>query len=406
MTPNLRLSHFTGPITGFFTLLSDVFDGLDRATQGVVSIDIQDADRVLSEDEFRSAGEYRIAGATSAARQITLPSSLRRRCDFVNGGAQAITVAYAGGGASVTIPAGESRSITADGVGVLERLAGLGNSPFPIENASGVVAGAASFLRFVGDVTVTQSLDGVEVNLSSPTDGIALREGGELVRSLTTAIDFSSSLFDLTDNGDGSVTVSLAGFSVDEDGNTTGVPAAIPVLRDGQEVVQQAVSLDFVGGFELTETEGAVQIRRPAFPVLRDGQQVVQRAVSFDFVGGFQVTETDGVVQIRSPTGQGSASGIIERSVRSADYVLTAADRGRLVEVTAAATITIPPQVFNDGDFIAISRFTADTVTIAGGSGVILNRAPQGTLTITNDLSGGTLRCRGNDEFVMEGTVS
>jgi hypothetical protein len=94
---------------------------------------------------------------------------------------------------------------------------------------------------------------------------------------------------------------------------------------------------------------------------------------------------------------------------RTANYVLTLADKGKTIEmnVASANTLTIPPNStvpFPVGSYVNFVQYGAGQVTITPGSGVTL-RNPDGLKT-AKQYAMGTLYKTGTDEWIVSGNMA
>ena len=95
---------------------------------------------------------------------------------------------------------------------------------------------------------------------------------------------------------------------------------------------------------------------------------------------------------------------------QAASYTLVLADAGKVVRVTAEATITVPPEssvdwstVGGGNPIVNVRAATASTVTIAAGTGVTIN-TPE-TLVLDGQWAEVSLHYVGSDEWDLVGAV-
>lgn len=95
---------------------------------------------------------------------------------------------------------------------------------------------------------------------------------------------------------------------------------------------------------------------------------------------------------------------------QASDYTLALSDAGGFVRVTAAATITVPPEgtvdwsTVGDGHpIVNVRSATTGTVVLAAGSGVTIN-TPE-TLTLDGQWAEVSLHYVGSDEWDLVGAV-
>jgi hypothetical protein len=89
------------------------------------------------------------------------------------------------------------------------------------------------------------------------------------------------------------------------------------------------------------------------------------------------------------------------------NYTLALTDAGNLVEITGAATVTVPPNssvAFPTGSQILVVRATASAVDIAAGSGVTINSA-NSYLDLNYQYSSATLIKRDTNEWYLFGDL-
>lgn len=91
-------------------------------------------------------------------------------------------------------------------------------------------------------------------------------------------------------------------------------------------------------------------------------------------------------------------------AVQAGDYVLTLADAGGVVPFAAAATCTVPADVFAVGTLLEISQEGASAVTLAGAAGVTLRTS--GGLKTAGQWASIGLRQRAANEWVVTSAVS
>lgn len=104
------------------------------------------------------------------------------------------------------------------------------------------------------------------------------------------------------------------------------------------------------------------------------------------------------------------AGGITPSSVKNANYQLTAADLGSVVEVSSGSpvTITIPPSAqaaFPVGAVLWVARTGTGTVTIAAGTGVTLT-SPGGLVTVSATWAEVKLRQRILNTWMLTGSLA
>lgn len=96
-------------------------------------------------------------------------------------------------------------------------------------------------------------------------------------------------------------------------------------------------------------------------------------------------------------------------SIQTGSYTAALADRGTIIEFNSASavTFTIPPHSsvpFDVGTLINIYQMGAGTVTISGGSGVIVRTAS--SLVMRAQYSIASVRQRATDEWVASGDLA
>ena len=99
----------------------------------------------------------------------------------------------------------------------------------------------------------------------------------------------------------------------------------------------------------------------------------------------------------------------VAANVQTASYTLGLSDKGKAVELNAAAAVTVTVPVntsvaFPVGTVIEVLQYGAGQVTIAGASGVTLRTAS--SLTTRVQYSGLSLRYRGGDEWIIAGDMT
>ena len=94
-------------------------------------------------------------------------------------------------------------------------------------------------------------------------------------------------------------------------------------------------------------------------------------------------------------------------STVAGNKTLVLSDVGKLLKITAASIITIPPNAdvaFGLGVEISVISYTADEVSIAPGTGVTLY-SKDGYRKIDGQYSAGTLKKMGTNEWVLIGAL-
>ena len=93
-------------------------------------------------------------------------------------------------------------------------------------------------------------------------------------------------------------------------------------------------------------------------------------------------------------------------STQSTSYTLASGDVSNLVEVSAAATITIPADnsFWNVGERVELLQTGSGQITIAGGSGVTVNATPG--LKTRAQWSSAVVIKRSSNVFVVVGDLS
>lgn len=99
----------------------------------------------------------------------------------------------------------------------------------------------------------------------------------------------------------------------------------------------------------------------------------------------------------------------ITHSTKTTSYVLALVDANTIVEMNSASatTVTVPPNssvAFPVGTVIGVDRLGAGTVSFVQGSGVTI-RSPNSMLGLRVQYSGGSLRKRATDEWVLGGDL-
>ena len=116
-----------------------------------------------------------------------------------------------------------------------------------------------------------------------------------------------------------------------------------------------------------------------------------------------EATQDGGSVQT---TAQAVAASPIAINSQAANYTLVLADAGRVVRVTAEATITVPPAssvAFPVGTVVNVRAATADPVDIAEGTSVTIN-TPE-TLVLDGQWAEVSLHYVGADVWDLVGAV-
>ena len=111
------------------------------------------------------------------------------------------------------------------------------------------------------------------------------------------------------------------------------------------------------------------------------------------------------------PTGATGATGadtsVVSINSQAGNYTLALSDKGNLVEITAAGTVTVPLNssvAFPVGSQVIIVRATAGVVDIAGAGGVTLNSA-NSYLDLNYQYSSATLIKKTTDEWYVFGDL-
>ena len=99
-----------------------------------------------------------------------------------------------------------------------------------------------------------------------------------------------------------------------------------------------------------------------------------------------------------------AAGNVTIRSVAGTGYTLVAADAGAVVLTSngSAVTVTVPPDVFEQGDIVMIQQYGAGQVTFAEGSGVTINSSDD-LLSTRTQYAQVALECIGSNEFTLIG---
>ena len=116
-----------------------------------------------------------------------------------------------------------------------------------------------------------------------------------------------------------------------------------------------------------------------------------------------EATQSGGSVQT---TAQAVAGSPIAFNPQAASYTLVLADVGRVVRVTAEATVTVPPASevsWPVGAVVNVRAGTADPVDIAEGTSVTVN-TPE-TLVLDGQWAEVSLHYVGSDEWDLVGAV-
>jgi hypothetical protein len=87
-------------------------------------------------------------------------------------------------------------------------------------------------------------------------------------------------------------------------------------------------------------------------------------------------------------------------------YTLTATDKSKLVIVTSASTanVTVPPDVFSQGDVVYISRSGSGALSLVQGAGVTISATPG--LALRAQASVAAIICTGSNTFIATGDLS
>jgi hypothetical protein len=108
------------------------------------------------------------------------------------------------------------------------------------------------------------------------------------------------------------------------------------------------------------------------------------------------------------PTGAtGADTSVVSINSQAGNYTLALSDKGNLVEITAAGTVTVPLNssvAFPVGSQVIIVRATAGAVDIAGAGGVTLNSA-NSWLDLNYQYSSATLIKKATDEWYVFGDL-
>ena len=96
-------------------------------------------------------------------------------------------------------------------------------------------------------------------------------------------------------------------------------------------------------------------------------------------------------------------------NVQTASYTLVLSDKGKAVEMNAAAAVTVTVPVstsvaFPLGTILEVLQYGAGQVTLVGASGVSVK--PPITITTRAQYSALSLRYRGGDEWVVGGDMT
>lgn len=113
-------------------------------------------------------------------------------------------------------------------------------------------------------------------------------------------------------------------------------------------------------------------------------------------VTAFELNRIEGGIQ--------AASGILSRSVKTADYTLTAADLGTVVEFDSASNLTLTVPSLTAGGVVEVYRAGTGTVTIVSGTGVTLR--PANSQTLRAQYSSAGIRYRTTTEVVVSGDLT
>ena len=87
-------------------------------------------------------------------------------------------------------------------------------------------------------------------------------------------------------------------------------------------------------------------------------------------------------------------------------YTLTATDKSKMVIVTSSSTanVTVPPDVFSQGDVVYISRSGAGALSLTQGAGVTISGTPG--LALRAQASVAAILCTGSNTFIATGDLS
>jgi hypothetical protein len=119
-------------------------------------------------------------------------------------------------------------------------------------------------------------------------------------------------------------------------------------------------------------------------------------------------TGATGAVGATGATGAtGEDTSIVSINSQAGSYTLTLSDRGNLVEITSAGTVTVPLNssvAFPTGSQILVVRGTTGAVDIGATSGVTLNSA-NGFKNLNYQYSSATLLKSGSDTWYLFGDL-
>lgn len=146
-SPNLAVTHVAAAQNQKEVTINDAVDALDNAMNRALSVAMADADLVLTTSQANRNGLVVLTGSLTAPRLVTLPANHRRLAlrNATTGGHE-VTVGYAGGGATVAVPADSTALLVGDGT--------------DLHGVAGGGPGGAASLAGLDDVDVTAALNG------------------------------------------------------------------------------------------------------------------------------------------------------------------------------------------------------------------------------------------------------
>ena len=191
--------------------IANALSDLDRATQGDTALTITGATTVTA-DEFTLGFSLELSGTPGAPFDLTVPST--KRFFRVENGSDAIATVKTAAGTTVDVAVGEFRLLYCDGANITEEGGGGGGGgSAAIEDEGSVVVAAATTIDFKGAGVTAVDDGGNQAGVTIP--GVESLEGGSSVVVGTSALDFDTDHFDVTDGGGGTTDIALADQSLE-----------------------------------------------------------------------------------------------------------------------------------------------------------------------------------------------
>lgn len=422
-TPILQNDLMAQNDSNKFLLFNDAIVKLEDSVQRANFVPVGGNTNVtLTETQLLNFG-VQIVQAASVPHTLTIPTTVgspvvttNRMFTVINTSGQITTVTHGGAGSTVQLPSGEGLMCYADGTDIIPVAgAGVNANAISIQEDLTTIVGSVDEIAFdSADFSVTNpSGSRALINLADGAGAVPLQNAGSQVQAAPTAInvvgngatastvgtvgtidvpgttvranggtavpavntpptdiDFvngTNVTMSLVDNLDGTVTMTVS---------SSGGTAAVPVQKDGTQIVAAPTALNFTGtAVAVTDVGGIATIAVTAatpVPVQKDGVEIVADPTVMNFTGaGVAVTDVAGVATVNIAGGGGGAS------------VATQKDGSAVVAATDILNFT--------GTGVALSNPSGDTTAIdipgagVAWSGARLTKTATQALTLATD---------------------